>query len=41
MPGRFGYRVVGTVPKKHVFSLPDVSHWTLLELDLTRETRRR
>jgi N-acetylglutamate synthase-like GNAT family acetyltransferase len=38
---RFGYRVVGSVPKRHVFSLPDVAHWTLLELDLTREPRRR
>jgi predicted N-acetyltransferase YhbS len=38
---RFGYRVVGTVPKKHVFSLPDVAFWTLLELDLTHEPRRR
>ena len=32
---RFGYRIVGTHPKKHVFSLPDVDHWTVLELDLT------
>ena len=30
----FGYRVVGTNPKKHVFSLPDVDVWTVLELDL-------
>lgn len=32
---RFGYRIVGTNPKKHAFSLPDVDHWTVLELDLT------
>ena len=32
--GRFGYRIVGTNPKKHAFSLPDVDHWTVLELDL-------
>lgn len=31
---RFGYRVVGTNPKKHAFSLPDVDVWTVLELDL-------
>lgn len=31
---KFGYRVVGTNPKKHAFSLPDVDHWTVLELDL-------
>lgn len=33
--GRFGYRIVGTNPKKHAFGLPDVDHWTVLELDLT------
>jgi len=33
--GKFGYRVVGTNPKKHAFSLPDVDHWTVLHLDLT------
>lgn len=32
---RFGYRVVGTAPKKHAFSLAEVNHWTVLELDLT------
>jgi len=32
---RFGYRIVGTNPKKHAFSLPDVDHWTVLELDLS------
>lgn len=30
----FGYRVAGTVPKKHAFSLADVDRWTVLELDL-------
>ena len=32
---RFGYRIVGTNPKKHTFSLPDVDYWTVLELDLS------
>lgn len=32
--GNFGYRIVGTNPKKHAFSLPDVDVWTVLELDL-------
>jgi len=31
---RFGYRIVGTSPKKHAFGLPDVDHWTVLNLDL-------
>lgn len=31
---RFGYRIVGTKPKKHSFSRPEVDHWTVLELDL-------
>ncbi len=31
---KFGYRVVGTNPKKHSFSLADVPFWTVLELDL-------
>jgi N-acetylglutamate synthase-like GNAT family acetyltransferase len=31
---KFGYREVGTNPKKHPFSLPDVDVWTVLELDL-------
>ena len=31
---KFGYRVVGTVPKKHAFSLDTVDHWTVLQLDL-------
>jgi hypothetical protein len=30
----FGYRIVGTNPKKHAFSLEDVDFWTVLELDL-------
>jgi N-acetylglutamate synthase-like GNAT family acetyltransferase len=32
--GKFGYERVGTNPKKHDFSLPDVDEWTVLELDL-------
>jgi N-acetylglutamate synthase-like GNAT family acetyltransferase len=31
---KFGYRIVGTRRKKHDFSLRDVDHWTILELDL-------
>ncbi len=31
---KFGYRIIGHNPKKHAFSLPDVDHWTVLELDL-------
>jgi predicted N-acetyltransferase YhbS len=31
---KFGYRIAGTRRKKHAFSLPDVEHWTILELDL-------
>jgi GNAT superfamily N-acetyltransferase len=31
---KFGYRVTGTRRKKHAFSLPDVDHWTVLELSL-------
>ena len=31
---KFGYRRVGTNPKKHAFSLDDVDEWTVLELDL-------
>lgn len=31
---KFGYRIVGTAPKKHAFSLLNVSKWTVLELDL-------
>lgn len=31
---KFGYRKVGTNPKKHAFSLECVDHWTVLELDL-------
>ena len=30
----FGYRIVGTNPKKPAFILPDVYAWTVLELDL-------
>ena len=31
---KYGYRVVGTAPKKHSFGLGNVHHWTVLELDL-------
>ena len=31
---KFGYRVIGENAKKHAFSLVDVDHWTVLELDL-------
>ena len=31
---KFGYRVVGTNPKKHAFSLDSVDEWTVLYLDL-------
>jgi amino-acid N-acetyltransferase len=31
---KFGYRIMGTNPKKHAFSLPDVHEWTVLELEL-------
>ncbi len=31
---KFGYRKIGSNPKKHAFSLPDVDHWTVLELKL-------
>src|SRR6266850_1759563 len=34
MVGHMGYRIVGTVPKRHAFGSPDVDHWTVLELDL-------
>lgn len=29
-----GHRIVGTVPKRHVFGAPEVSEWTVLEFDL-------
>jgi N-acetylglutamate synthase-like GNAT family acetyltransferase len=32
---KFGYKVVGTNPKKHDFSLKDVGFWTVLKLDLS------
>ena len=38
---KFGYRVVGSNPKKHAFSLPDVDTWTVLELDLEQWVRAR
>lgn len=31
---RIGYRIVGTVPKRHAFGSPDIRHWTVLELEL-------
>jgi hypothetical protein len=31
---KFGYRVTGSAPKKHAFSLPEVGRWTILTLDL-------
>jgi len=31
---KFGFRIVGKNPKKHSFSLNEVSDWTVLELDL-------
>jgi N-acetylglutamate synthase-like GNAT family acetyltransferase len=31
---RFGYRVVGTSPKRHPFGSPEVDHWTILEVEL-------
>jgi N-acetylglutamate synthase-like GNAT family acetyltransferase len=31
---RFGYRIVGTAPKRHPFGLADVDHWTVLECEL-------
>jgi len=31
---KFGCRITGSVPKKHAFSLPEVSDWTVLALDL-------
>lgn len=38
---KFGYEKVGTNPKKHDFSLPDVEVWTVLELDLRAWSRGR
>jgi GNAT superfamily N-acetyltransferase len=31
---KFGYRIVGSVPKRHEFGCPGIDHWTVLELDL-------
>lgn len=31
---KFDYRITGSNPKKHTFSLPDVDEWTVLEMDL-------
>jgi N-acetylglutamate synthase-like GNAT family acetyltransferase len=33
---KFGYRVAGTAPKKHDFCRQDVTHWTVLNLDLRK-----
>ena len=33
---KFGYKIAGKRQKKHAFSLQDVGHWTVLELDLTK-----
>ncbi|HYC17223.1 MAG TPA: GNAT family N-acetyltransferase [Pseudolabrys sp.] len=33
---KFGYRVAGTSPKKHDFCRHDVTHWTVLNLDLRK-----
>ena len=38
---KFGYCIVGSNPKKHAFSLPDVDSWTVLELDLIEWARAR
>lgn len=29
-----GHRIVGTVPKRHVFGSPEITQWTILEFDL-------
>ena len=31
---KFGYKRMGTNPKKHAFSLPEVDKWVVLQLDL-------
>lgn len=36
----FGYRKLGTVPKKHEFSDPEIDEWTVLELNLEAWSRR-
>lgn len=33
---KFGYRVAGTSPKKHDFCRHDVTHWTVLNLELRK-----
>ena len=33
---KFGYKIIGTNPKKHDFSLKDIDFWTVLKLDLTK-----
>ena len=31
---KFGYRIIGSNPKKHTFSLLEIDEWTVLEMDL-------
>jgi ribosomal protein S18 acetylase RimI-like enzyme len=31
---KYGYRIVGSRPKKHCYGLDGVDYWTVLELDL-------
>ena len=31
---KFGYKIIGRNKKKHTFSLSNVDHWTVMELDL-------
>lgn len=33
---RMGYRIVGTHPKRHSFSSPEIDRWTVLERDLSQ-----
>lgn len=38
---KFGYRRIGTAPKKHDFSVSEIDHWIVLELDLGEWINRR
>jgi ribosomal protein S18 acetylase RimI-like enzyme len=38
---RFGYRVVGSIAKLHVFGDPEIDRWTTLEADLEEWAARR
>ena len=38
---KFGYRIVGTNPKKHDFGRSDIDRWTVLELDWEHPARDR